>query len=46
MGFKGEALKRRAAAPKTRNRSTSLARDGVGKIVDAVEEFINELPIS
>jgi len=28
VGFKGNALKRRAAAPKTRNRSTSLARSG------------------
>ena len=32
---------RRAAAPKTRNRSTSLARGELGKLVDAVEEISN-----
>ena len=38
--------RRRAAAVKTRNRSTSLARSILDKFVAADNEITNELPLS
>ena len=44
MGFKGNALKRRAAATKTHNRSASLTRHLQGKFIAANKVITNELP--